>query len=112
MVKKLWVILIPIIVLTAVCKKNDSLLPPPVLISPPNGATVTENPPTFVWEKCPQKPQYDIQVSEDESFVQAIHRPIMVDSGLPTTTISYTLDSELSPGTYYWRVRWGNDCFT
>ncbi len=104
MVKKLWVLILPLVLLSTVCKKNNSIDYVPVLLTPETGATVTQNPPTLTWEKLYERDGYDVQVSESSSFHDA---PLYFAwTGLNSATVSYTPLSELSPGTYYWRVRW------
>ena len=108
MTKKLWIILIPIMILGTGCKKNSAVIDyAPVLLSPANGATITENPPTLIWEALYQKQNYDVQVSEYESFAQPAQYLVWVDYG--ATTATFTIPDELTLGTYYWRVRWTGD---
>lgn len=105
MVKKLWVVVLPLVLLctVTVCKKS-SIDYIPVLLSPENGATVTQNPPTLRWEKLYEREGYDVQVSKNSSFQDA--QLYFAWTDFQSTTVSFALPSELSPGTYYWRVRW------
>ena len=105
MVKKLWVVIFFLILIctVTVCKKN-TLDYVPVLLSPENGTLITQNPPTLKWEKLYERESYDVQVSENSSFQDATLYFAWTD--FQSTIASYTLRSELSPGTYYWRVRW------
>ncbi len=107
MTKKLWIILIPILILGVGCKKNDFIDYVPVLLSPANGAAITENPPTLIWETLYEKQSYDVQVSVYSNFYQPSQFLVWVDYG--ATTVTFTLPEELAPGTYYWRVRWTGD---
>lgn len=108
MTKKLWIILIPLLILSTVCKKNSNAIDyAPVLMSPANGATISENPPTFIWEALYQKQNYDIQVSENVSFTPRTQYLVWADYG--STTVLFSFPYELTPGTYSWRVRWTGD---
>ncbi len=71
----------------------------PVLVAPPNNATVTDNPPTFIWQRVAGADMYGLQVSVDAQFnVMAIQTTCYLDT-------SYTPGNALVPGIYYWRVR-------
>jgi hypothetical protein len=108
MTKKLWIMLIPVLILGSGCKKNSDLLDyAPVLLSPENGAAITENPPTLIWETLYERQNYDVQVSENESFAQPSQFLVWTEYGV--TTVSFTVPYELTPGKYYWRVRWTGD---
>lgn len=108
MTKKPWIILIPLLILGADCKKNSAVIDyAPVLLSPANGATITENPPTLIWEKLYDQQNYEVQVSVYSNFYQPSQFLVWVDYGV--TTITFTLPDELTPGTHYWRVCWAGD---
>ena len=114
--KKLLLLLIPLIILGFNCKTNDEIyyedysnmgMPIPVLLTPENGSVASENPPTLTWERAQYVNYYQVQVSLDDSFNNSIYDvEIWKDEG---TTASYTLNSALSPATYYWRVRTAAD---
>jgi hypothetical protein len=115
MKKKILLLLIPLIILGFSCKTNDEInyddyldsgMIVPVLLTPENGSTASENPPTLTWERGQYVNYYQIQVSDNESFEGIIYAEINKDEG---ATASYTLDSALSPATYYWRVRSAGD---
>lgn len=114
MSKKCLFFLIPVLLMVIGfgCQKMDNLgtgydggaVPQKItLLTPENGSTVTENPPTLTWEQPMGEDTYDVQVSTNESFdVCNVEALIQVDPG---STASYTLPAELEPGTYCWRVR-------
>ncbi len=71
----------------------------PVLVAPADNAIVTDNPPTFIWQRVASADMYGLQVSADEQFnVITIQTTCYLDT-------SYTPANTLVPGTYYWRVR-------
>lgn len=86
---------------------NTLYLPPPALALPPNGSTITQNPPTLVWRSV-NLPQivYRFEVAADSLF-----GTIVFSSGpvIPPDT-SYTLDSVLTAGTYYWHACTRQNC--
>ena len=110
--KKLLIFLIPVLLLVIGfgCQKMDTLetdyeydIELITLLTPANGSTITENPPTLTWEQPVGEDTYDVQVSLDESFdVCRVEAMIQVE---PVSAAAYTLPVELDPGTYYWRVR-------
>ena len=113
--KKLLLLLITLIILGFNCKTNDEIyyedysnmgMPIPVLLTPENGSVASENPPTLTWERAQYVNYYQIQVSSNDSFNGVTYAEIWKDEG---ATASYTLDSALSPATYYWRVRTAAD---
>jgi len=110
--KKYLVFLIPVLLLVIGfgCQKMGTLehdygfdVERITLLTPEDGSTITENPPTLTWEQPMGEDTYDVQVSRDESFgVCDVEALIQVE---PTTTASYTLPAPLDAGTYCWRVR-------
>jgi YVTN family beta-propeller protein len=74
---------------------------PPTLYAPPDGDTLQDNTPTFVWSKPSLATQYEIQVDGDTTFSSPV-----LDIYPSDTT--YTAASPLADGAYYWRVRAGN----
>jgi hypothetical protein len=86
---------------------NTLYLPPPTLALPPNGGTITQNPPTLVWYSV-NLPQivYRFEVAADSLF-----GTIVFSSGpvIPPDTF-YTLDSVLAAGTYYWHACTRQNC--
>lgn len=91
------------------CPDDDAPahLDPPDLIAPANGATISQNPPTFVWRPVDESQiLYQFEVAVDSLF-----GTIVFSSGsiFPPDT-SYTLDSALAARTYYWRACVWEDC--
>jgi hypothetical protein len=108
MTKKLWIILILILILGTVCKKNSDVIDyAPVLMSPANGTTISENPPTLTWERLYDRQYYEVLLSENGSFT--LPSEFLTWADFEATTASFTLPVELNPGTYYWKVRWAGD---
>jgi len=71
----------------------------PVLASPVDGSTVTQNPPTFIWQRVAGADLYGLQVAADEEFnVISVQTTCYMDT-------SYTPATSLMPGVYYWHVR-------
>ncbi len=83
----------------------SSVLPPPTLVSPYNGISVTTPNPTFDWDPLEDfaNVTYIIQVDDDNNF----DSPVRYISGLGGT--DYTPYGGLLNGDYYWRVRAMND---
>ncbi len=77
--------------------------PAPILQFPANGQTLSNNQFTFDWTDVSLANQYLIELSPDSSFGTIIIR----DSSL--TASSYPLPSPLANGTYFWRVKGGNN---
>src|SRR5262249_40061523 len=76
--------------------------PPPTLISPVGGATVSL-PFTFDWSAIanPQIPGYDLDVDDEPNFLGTFG--VLLVQNISRS--DYTLVSDLAPGTYFWRVR-------
>jgi hypothetical protein len=71
----------------------------PVLVAPADGSTVTQNPPTFIWQRVAGADLYSLQVAADDEFnVISVQTTCYMDT-------SYTPATSLVPGEYYWRVR-------
>ena len=79
--------------------------PPPIpqLYSPEDGAVFSGKIPELKWENIfdPEGngDEFDCEVATDSSFTNVVR------SIYDTNSSSYTVDPELSPGRYYWRVR-------
>jgi photosystem II stability/assembly factor-like uncharacterized protein len=73
---------------------------PPVLISPPNGATGQSLTPLLDWNDVFQATGYRVNLSQDSLF-----NSVLIDTSLPVS--NYTVRSGALNGniTYYWRVR-------
>ena len=66
----------------------------PVLVAPADDATVTDNPPTFIWQRVGGADMYGLQVSADTQFnVMIIQTTCYLDT-------SYTPGNALVPGVY------------
>ncbi len=76
-----------------------TIMEPPTLISPENGATTTDNTPTFDWSDVSGASNYELEVDNSSSFFS----PVINQNSL--TSSSYTATSSLSDDTCYWRVR-------
>jgi len=75
----------------------------PALISPGNGSRSGDTTPYFDWSSLSGATSYQIQVDNDPSFSSP-----EIDTS--TASSAYTPPSDLSYGTYYWRVRADNSC--
>lgn len=88
------------------CTDTEDLtdLTPPTLLSPPDGATITDNPPTFVWgavegDSCDLV--YLLEVASDSTFaISSIILTTMIT--LPDT--AFTPFDAFVSGTYYWHM--------
>lgn len=103
--KKRWfMILVPLFMLVCSETTDDLNLTPPTLLSPQQGETLTENPPTFVWnavegDSCDLV--YRIEIATEESFsVTSLVISTLVL--LPDTT--YIPAEAFAPDTYYWHM--------
>jgi hypothetical protein len=77
-------------------------IPPPVeLVSPPVDTFITEGILTFYWGSSDVAVRYQLQVSLSDNFIRKT-----ID--IETTDSSYTSQSELANGSYFWRVRGEN----
>jgi PGF-pre-PGF domain-containing protein len=83
---------------------GDTVPPPtPSLVSPANGANITDNTPLFDWSDVsdPSGVTYDIYISRDARFVSTA----LQKTGLTASTYELTPAEALVAGAYYWRVR-------
>ena len=77
-------------------------VPPPVsLASPPVDTFITTGTPTFYWHSSDVAVRYQLQVSSSDNFIDKT-----ID--IETVDTSYTTQSELANGSYFWRVRGQN----
>ncbi len=74
----------------------------PNLIAPGNGATITNNSPSFDWSDSIHASRYDFLLDDNADFSS----PIVSDTN--ATSSAYILTSTLGEGTYYWKVRGHN----
>ena len=71
----------------------------PVLSSPADGSTITDNTPTFEWSDVNGDVTYELEVDNSSSFGSPeIHQTNLTSSNYPAK-------ASLSNGKYYWRVR-------
>ena len=75
----------------------------PTLTSPSDGSTTTDSAPTFAWASVGGTNFYDFQLASDNGFTSGV---VTVKS---LSTTSYTLENSLSGGSWYWRVRTGDN---
>ena len=78
----------------------------PVLTSPDNGSTTTDNRPFFDWDQTSNVSLYQIQVDDGYGFNSPVVDQVTFES-------NYTPTSDLEVNSYYWRVRGRNtsgDC--
>lgn len=73
-----------------------SVIQPPVLLNPPNGAAVSVNPPALQWSISANAARYELQLGKTNPPAANVY------SG-PNT--SYTPLNPMVAGTYFWRVR-------
>lgn len=92
-----------IVVLLMACSPEgvDNAIGTPVLVSPINGSTITQNPPTLTWQGVATALAYDLMLADDSSFD---YSGIVIDIQCHTGT-EYTPTNTLGAGTYFWKVR-------
>ena len=80
-------------------------VPPPVpsLISPADGANITDNTPLLDWSDVsdPSGVTYDLTLARDAGFTSIV----LQENNLTTSAYGLTSDEALAVDTYYWRVR-------
>ncbi|MGQ9788423.1 MAG: STT3 domain-containing protein [Candidatus Hadarchaeaceae archaeon] len=69
----------------------------PELLTPENGAVLTDNTPVFSWSSVPGATGYRLVVDEEQDFSSPL-----LDNLIDGTT--FTPPSGLSPSSYYWKV--------
>jgi len=74
----------------------------PTLISPDDDTTLYDNTPLLVWSSVEETDEYQIMLDNDSLFTSP-------EYGITTTSSQWTVNSSLSDGVYFWRVRAGND---
>lgn len=74
-----------------------------ILISPSNEETLVDVLPTLIWNNSSLASDYNIQLSSDSTFSSIVLDSIVTDTSLTL------MDSLKNEGTYYWRVKGGND---
>ncbi|MBA4419690.1 MAG: hypothetical protein C0391_00920, partial [Anaerolinea sp.] len=89
--------------------RTITILPPipvaPVLTSPVNGFSTSDNTPDFLWNPVSYGANYEIQIDNLATFTAPI------DQSSFTSNTTYTATT-LNPGIYYWRVRAFNSAST
>jgi len=80
---------------------NGTNIGTPVLVAPINGSTITQNPPTLIWQSVRDAAGYYVVVADDTFFS---YPGTIADIQCHNDT-SYTMVNTLSSGTYFWRVR-------
>ena len=73
-------------------------LPPPALIAPEDGETVTTASPTFHWDVAVGAASYGLMVAAESDFATPV-----IDTDVPT--LAHTPAAPLADGTYHWRVQ-------
>jgi len=75
------------------------LIKPLKLLSPPNGAIISDTTPTFVWEANPEVVNYLLSIFDG---IPPAGNLVVNQAGITNT--SYTLPDLLSPGFYIWSI--------
>ena len=73
----------------------------PILVSPMNGSTITQNPPTLIWQAVATATAYDVMLADNSSF----DYPGVIVNVQCHASSEYTLTNTLGAGTYFWKVR-------
>lgn len=81
---------------------DGSVLVPPLLVAPEDGSTITQNPPTFIWQSVENSEIiYILEVATDEQFNDG---SIVISATiLPPDTI-YSPHNPLPSGEYFWHM--------
>ncbi|MFN4133922.1 MAG: hypothetical protein ACK4GQ_06120, partial [Candidatus Hadarchaeales archaeon] len=74
-------------------------IPAPTLVSPPNGASLSDNTPLLDWDNSLPADNFELQVDNDPDFSSPIYYKIGI------LTSQHELENQLAPDNYYWRVR-------
>ncbi len=75
------------------------LPPTPSLVSPTNGARITDNTPLLEWSDV--SVTYDLSIAKDAEFTSTV----LMKTGLTASTYELTPVEAFAIGSYYWRVR-------
>jgi hypothetical protein len=78
--------------------KLDARPVAPTTISPPVGANLAEERPSFAWSRNPEATRYHFQLATDATFTRLVHE----DATLTVPNIAAPMD--LAPGRYFWRA--------
>lgn len=77
-------------------------VPPPVALAfPPPDTFITTNTPTFHWHRSSHAARYQLHISGSSDFIDRTIDAITADT-------TYTAQSEIANGSYFWRVRGEN----
>jgi hypothetical protein len=82
-------------------ESNGTDIGTPVLVAPINGSTITQNPPTLIWQSVQDATGYDLVVADDTFFSY----PGTIAEAQCYNDTNYTMINTLGSGTYFWRVR-------
>jgi len=87
-------------------KRNEAA---PAIVSPSNGATITDMTPTFAWNLVPDSKQYVLEVYSDAAATNIIWQHIeniteFEPSKYSVTNVEYSGPTLVYGNTYYWRV--------
>ena len=83
------------------CDMDCSTPGTPTLVAPTDGSTTDDNTPTFEWNGVIDSDEYQIQIDNNSDFSSP-------ERDETITSTDHTPASDLSDGTYYWRVRGHN----
>jgi immune inhibitor A len=72
--------------------------PAPTLLSPADGSPTNDNTPSFAWNAVPGLSAYRLQVSKSATFASTV-------INVTRSSTTYTPDTALTDGPYYWRVQ-------
>jgi hypothetical protein len=79
----------------------DDLLPTSVPAAAPIHLFFVTGHPTLTWNRISWAAAYDVEISESDTFAELVDERY----GIAPSQLAYTPDSELSSGTYFYRVR-------
>ncbi|HEX7319546.1 MAG TPA: hypothetical protein VF399_04215 [bacterium] len=105
----LFLIIAVLVIFTACAEEEQTpTLTPPTLLSPADGAIITQNPPTFVWSTVNEDQiAYRLDVARDSVFTDTCIC-ILISIWPPDT--QYISDTAFAPGMYYWHMCTREDC--
>jgi len=70
----------------------------PILLSPANGQSISDNSPTLDWNDVANADYFQVQVDNDSNFVSP-------DRSNQPTASTWTVTPDIANGTWFWRVR-------
>jgi len=112
MIKKILLFTLFIILFFIGCAREGTGvglgLDPPMLVAPVDGATITQNPPTFIWQSVENTEiVYILEVATDEQFD---YSSIVISTMIVPSDTNYTPDNSFASGEYYWHMCIREDC--